>query len=200
MTNTTYPATLKQLNFVHTLTSERDLNTNPELKERIRVAFLNGKVSSRQASEFINSLMATPRIPKPVYRGVEPRDARLKELLDVLTEVPNAKYALPAAGLRQALVGDWGQNDLIFLQVREYRKEKRFFRLSGAPGHFNRLRVNLTDALTLAKVIKADPLQHTQRYAKHYRVCGRCDAELTDEVSRAYSLGPTCRKAFGIMV
>jgi hypothetical protein len=51
-------------------------------------------------------------------------------------------------------------------------------------------------ASLLAKVV-ADPETAMRRYGTELGHCGKCGLELTDEASRAYGVGPVCRKALG---
>lgn len=201
---TTPPATAKQIDFINSLASERDLNPTRHsgLIAEIQNSVRTGAISLRRAQVLITELKTVPRKPVTVAAVSEPAPAnnRLTRLAAALKDLPNAKYAVELPQLSWALRGQYGNNDLMFVRIREYRGRKRIVRLLGAPGAFSTIRIDLDDAIVIAGVIGSDPLKYTQMYAEHYSVCGRCDAELTDEVSRAYSLGPTCRKAFGLTV
>lgn len=48
----------------------------------------------------------------------------------------------------------------------------------------------------LSKVV-ADPETAMRRYGTELGHCGKCGLELTDGESRAYGIGPVCRKALG---
>lgn len=50
---------------------------------------------------------------------------------------------------------------------------------------------------TLLRKIIADPQGAMRRYGLELGRCGHCGLELTNEESRAYGIGPVCRKALG---
>lgn len=50
---------------------------------------------------------------------------------------------------------------------------------------------------SLLSTVALDPETAMRRYGTELGHCGKCGLELTDEASRAYGIGPVCRKALG---
>lgn len=153
------------------------------------------RLSKDAASKLISVLMAGPRRS----RADAPQAAGVGELRKALEELPTGKYALPRFLVEAALRDMKMPNgDLIFVEIRKFRNTLQMVRLVGAPGSFSRYRIPTIDALTLAGGIAQNPYKYTKLFADHYKVCGRCAAELTDQTSRELGLGPVCVKYFNI--
>jgi len=88
-------------------------------------------------------------------------------------------------------------NDLVFVEIREFKKTTYLRRLIGSYGGFTRSKPAPEDTLAFVRVLLGDPYKYAKLFAVHYACCAKCGAELTDEVSRELGLGPVCRKAFG---
>ena len=185
MTNIVSP---KQTDFINTLLRERSVG------DSLRNAAALVKTTT-EASMLINALLKAPRAAKPVAAN-DPR----RDYLAALADAENSKYAIPTRYLRDALptLAHWFNNDLLFLEIRNYGGRKYFSRLVGAPGRFSRYRVPVTEGTVLLKFIAGRHIEFARLFAEHHKVCGRCAADLTDEESRRTGFGPTCRKAFGI--
>lgn len=56
---------------------------------------------------------------------------------------------------------------------------------------------NPTRLLEVLRAISADPKAAMLRYGQHIGSCGHCGRTLTDEESRAYGIGPVCRRKLG---
>lgn len=93
---------------------------------------------------------------------------------------------------------------LTFLRVDAPTKDKwagwRFAKVQSG-GNYDRLgsqkpggtyRGQAADLISLAVI---DPDAAMRRYGRELGHCGRCNRELTDAESRAYGIGPECRKA-----
>lgn len=163
------------------------------MEERVFIQSGDVIVSSpMDASRFIGKLLGLPRKPKAYMpKAVD------KEMQDALQSIPKAKYAIPTSELFPETLKMHLSGDLLFVELGEYRGRLQFKRLFGAPGSFSRGFMVREDALLLIRVIAADPYRYTRLFGEHYRCCGRCGAELTDERSRELLLGPQCRKYFG---
>jgi len=177
-----YPASEKQVAFIQSLLDERVVPEEYAAKVRSEI----GIFTSKRASEVISGLMAAPRKPKQAL----PEG-------DVLDGIPHAKYAIPAAELAVKALARPFDGDLLFIEVKEFRGRTYMRRLQGAPGGFVRSRIPMDDVAVYANMIKADAYRYTKAFGEHYRCCGKCGADLTDEESRRLMLGPICRKAFG---
>lgn len=179
---TTYPASERQQAFIRTLIEERVCDREAVLAD---LPFY----SSKDASAVIGRLLDAPR-----KESAKPKGNPL------LADIPKAKYAIPTAELAVVsdLVGlEAVKNDLLFLEVKEYKGTVYMRRLLGAPGAFTRVRLSHEAVAALASILKADPYKYTRLFGEHYACCGKCGAELTDEESRRLMLGPVCRQAFG---
>lgn len=178
------PASEKQLSFVRSLMGERTL---PAEMAAIDPATLN----KREASLLIERLLKMPKTPKPA--------AAAKPSTGVLDGLPKSRYALLAEDVAHALTSvNLDHNDMLFVEIREFKGTVYMRRLVGSPGAYLRARMVPSDVAVIAGLIRTDPLAAAQRYGREYSVCGKCGAELTDEESRRLSLGPVCRGAFGL--
>lgn len=188
------PASENQLTYLDDIIKMRDI---PEL---MKAAYL-GKRSTMDktvASGLISSFLKYPLLSTAATAAnFSERDKKMKELMDIVADMPHAKYAIPAEELMMDLLKRPIKNNLVFCELKKYRNRLYFRQLHGAPGHFSRSMFPVEDAIVFAKVIKRDPYNYTRIFADHYQCCGRCGAELTDEISRETRLGPTCRGYFG---
>ena len=143
-----------------------------------------------EASKAIDALLAAPLAPAGVARA---------GVAEALSALPKSKYAVPAAHLAGALQDYTLTNDLLFVEVREYRGTLFMRRLSGAPGAFSRARLTTRDTLAVAGVLAQRPVEYITLFGQHYTCCGRCAAPLTDSASRARFLGPDCARQLGVL-
>lgn len=187
---TTFPASDKQITFINELLDSRQLPAGdpiiqPFLDDRFTML---STVNKRTASAVISLLLGLPKV-------VKADEASLQALL---SRVPKAKYAIPVDELDIApLTGTPLTGDLLFIEVREYHDVLYMRRLTGAPGAFNRDKMPAGDVKIIVDLIATHPYKYTRLFGENYSCCGKCGAELTDPQSRAFFLGPECRKAFG---
>lgn len=179
----TNPMTPRQTDFINTLLRERDVDTAVRnLATQI--------VTSLEASLYINTLLKYPKLALAA-------NSALTAYRAALADAEVSKYAVPTRYLTAYpalnLTGD-----LLFLEVRNYNGRKYFARLSGAPGRFSRRRLPLAEGTALLKLIHGRHVEFARLFSQHYKVCGRCAADLTDQESRESGFGPTCRKVFGL--
>lgn len=191
MTTTTAPApaTDKQVAFIQALAAERKV---PEMFDETVKSILAGTRPTKSlASSTIDALLHSPRV-KP---SASPA---LAAFMSAVTDVPDGRYALPDGEISD-LVHAHASGDLLFVRLRTYKKHRFIDKLVGAPGAFARVKLTLDDQTTIAGILATNPLRYAQLFGEHYRCCSRCLAELTDETSRLYSIGPVCRRYYGIM-
>lgn len=201
MYNDTY--TDRQKSFIADLTAKR--NITPAMQASID--FFNSapvnqtRANASQLIERLLTMTVKPRVvaPAPARPGYveDPRNAEVRELLKAL---PASRYALKAEQIELGAPGiRLNGNDLLFVEVHEHRrtKQRRLFRVHGAPGRFSRSYIGNTDEkLLVLRTLLEAPNEAALRFADHYQCCARCSAELTDIESRRLGLGPTCVKYF----
>ncbi len=196
------PATERQLAFLDDLVASRDI---PEALSAEYIA-QRAVIDLKKASALISTFLQYPTVaPRPVGAGVvldavtQEQRKLYGELIEALGKVPQSKYAIPVSELMTDLLKDKVHGDLVFLEVREYKKRLFMKKLFGSVGAFTRVRPKVEDALTFIRIIERDPYKYARLFAEHYKCCGKCGAELTDPRSRELLLGPECRKAFGFV-
>ena len=187
---TTFPASDKQITFINELLDSRELPAgNPLIEPFVNDRFtMLSTINKRTASAVISMLLGLPKVVK----------ADEASLQTVLASVPKAKYAIPVDELDIApLTGTPLTGDLLFVEIREYHDVLYMRRLTGSVGGFNRDKMPAADVKIITDIIATHPYKYTRLFGEHYACCGKCGAELTDPTSRAFFLGPECRKAFG---
>lgn len=188
------PASERQISYLDDIIKMRDIPELMKLSYMSRRTSIDTKVASGLISSFLKyPLLSTAR----TAANFSERDEKMKELMGIVADMPEAKYAIPAEELMLDLLKRPIKNNLVFCELKKYRGRLYFRQLHGAPGSFSRSMFPVEDALVFAKIVKRDPYNYTRIFADHYQCCGRCGAELTDELSRETRLGPTCRKYFG---
>jgi Family of unknown function (DUF6011) len=189
-TYTVNPASPAQVKYIADLLAKKSVPAN--VAAEIKTA---QEINTRQASAWIDLLKSYPAVPTaPAAAPVD----RFAEYRAAFEEVPNSKWAIPTAVLAAAFPNLALRGDLLFLETKTYMGKRYLARLTGAPGRFSRSRIPLTEATGLLRLMAGKHVEFSTLFAKHYGVCGRCGAELTDPVSRAALFGPECRKVFGI--
>lgn len=141
-----------------------------------------------------NPVLPAPAVATPI---VHIQKLDWKELYGALSKLPKSRYAIPTSELMKDFMVQPVDNDLVFVEVREFKKTAYMRRLLGSVGGFSRLKPAPEDALMFVRILLEDPYKYAKLFATHYSVCAKCAAELTDEKSRELGLGPICRKAFG---
>lgn len=140
-----------------------------------------------------NPVLLTPAVVAP---AIPAEKLDWKEIYGALSKLPKSKYAIPVSELMKDFMVQPVDNDLVFVEVREFKKTPYLRRLLGSYGGFSRIKPAPEDTLMFVRILIADPYKYAKLFASHYSVCAKCSAELTDEVSRELGLGPVCRKAF----
>jgi len=184
MTFTIIPPTEKQINFVKDLIATRQIDDIGQIAD-IQEKLEQNTLDRAEASQFIGDYINAPRKKS----GGVPL---------ALIDVPCAKYAIHVDQLELAPIDLAGTVDYLFIEVREYMGTRYMRRLHGAPGDFTRSKLTMTQVKYFADVLKEDPYSFTKTFGEIYTCCGKCNAPLTDPVSRSLYLGPTCRKEFGL--
>lgn len=122
----------------------------------------------------------------------------INEHYKALLTIPKSKYAIPTSELMPEFLEQNAKGDLVFVEVREFKKHTYIRRLYGAYNGFTRSKVSLPDASTFVRLIASEPAKYAKIFGLHYKCCAKCMADLTDERSRELALGPVCRKSFGL--
>lgn len=183
-------ATDRQVSYLTSLLSTRIVPTDILATVAAGVAAL----PRQTVSTIIDTLVRAPYAPRT---APAPAPAT-SELRTALENIPKSKYALPAGHTHGATTDLNITNDLLFLEVREYRGTLYMRQLHGAPGGFYRTRISTRDAIALATLIATRPVEYIQKFGQHYTCCGKCGADLTDAASRARVLGPECARQLGV--
>lgn len=189
----TYPASTRQTDFINDLLAKRDVPA--ELATAFKAVASKTGFDSKAASGMITTLLTMPKKPEPAKTWGEKRT----EMEKAFETVPDAFAAIPTVELATLLPRLEFRGDLAFFQVRTYRKRRELFRLSGAPGAFNRYKLSMDESVALLGYLALNWNAAAIRFSDHYRVCGRCAAELTDQKSREARLGSTCRKYMSLV-
>lgn len=182
-----HPVTDNQKNFIHSLAGKKVVPSAIQAQ----VDLINAGTVA-QASALIDSLKALPWKPKA-------QDANpYAELNEALAKVEKSFYAVPAGDVERYLGINMGQNDYLFIEVRERNKRRYMNRLHGSVGYFRRSRLSIDSVKSLCNIVARNPLEYATNFADVFSVCGCCGANLTDPVSRELKFGPECRKRFGL--
>lgn len=184
MPTTTRPASDKQREFIASLLTERVVDTDE--RTRIETALAHDTLDVADASATITALMRAPRAKAATKN---PAGQAL------LASIPKSRYAIGEVELTGSSITV--NNDLLFVEVREYMGTLYMRQLHGAPGSFTRSKLTAEQVRDIVGIIATDPYKYTRLFGEHHTCCGSCGAELTDERSRKLQLGPECRKKFG---
>lgn len=122
----------------------------------------------------------------------------INEHYKTLLTIPKSKYAIPTAELMTEFLEQNVTGNLVFVEIREFRKHTYIRRLYGAYNGFTRAKVSLPDASTFVRLIASEPAKYAKLFGLAYKCCAKCMADLSDERSRELALGPICRKSFGL--
>lgn len=182
-----------QIGLIEDLLNERAVTEEQAATCRARIA--EGSLSRKGASATISKLLLMPK--RSTVEAAEVTTGSYGKLVEILKGIPCAKYAIPAAELDTLVENTTVHGDLLFVEVKEYKKRLYIRKLTGSVGGFSRWKMDLDDSIALAGYIAKDPYRFTKIFGEHYSCCGKCGAELTDPVSRELFLGPICRKSFG---
>ncbi|UVG35084.1 hypothetical protein SEA_CECE_335 [Microbacterium phage Cece] len=186
-------ATQKQQSFIDTLIAEREVSADD--LDKFRTHRVHPSFSTIAASLMIEKLRTLPKKAAPVVSA--PAASIWDQVNVALEPVDTSFYGIPA-GLLAAHDIDLNGNDFLFIRVRTYKGRKFVSRVYGAPVRPNYQRItNPRTLITLAEVIQTDAETFIHNWFEHSGRCGRCNAVLTDQKSRAAGLGPECRKIIG---
>jgi Family of unknown function (DUF6011) len=163
-------ATEPQLNFIATLRRERNMPP-----------YSGPKLTKRGASTTIDALLAIPK-PKAQSKTAESEPKRTP-----FPDVPQGYYATPSAT---------GNNDLDFWFVKRPKDGRwvgRTFvkRYLGGSGPIDTPRSAARPALEA--IVEVGIFKSGVLFADNLGRCMKCGLELTDEISRSFRMGPTCR-------
>lgn len=182
-------ASEKQISFLNSLLTERELTMQD--RDELRLALPT--MEKKQASLLIDTLLKLPKRTEKVTFTTTGKSP----MQEALASAPKSKYAIPADEVDVNLTETTLHGDMLFIEVKEYMGNLYMRRLTGSVGGFTRHKVNSTDAIEIMNVITKDPYKYARTFGEVYSCCGSCGAELTDPVSRKLQLGPECRKKFG---
>lgn len=190
-------ATEKQINFLRTLSTERVTDA----KQAVMLeSILTGKrpTTSQEASIFITILLDAPRKPKPSTPANAPARSGYAAATAALADVPVSFYAIPA-GYVAAQGIDLHGNDYLFVRVRNMsRGGKRMSRVVGSPDAPRYMGMTPAAVQYLAGLVQDRAVEFAGLWHEVSGRCGKCNALLTDIVSRQKGFGPDCRRQLGI--
>jgi hypothetical protein len=136
-----------------------------------------------------NAWPVRPVKPTEVRRE-ERRGNLIEEVNRIGATVPTGRYALRNQGS--------GANDIQFYHVERPAQGryagKTFVKQQLGPAVE---RIGMAQQRAALLRIAADPAGASQLYGRKLGVCGVCGLALTNEDSRAYGIGPVCRKNMG---
>ncbi|QWY83881.1 hypothetical protein SEA_A3WALLY_384 [Microbacterium phage A3Wally] len=187
-------ATEKQINFLRTLSTERV--TDAKQDAMLASIFAGTRTTtSQEASIFITILLDQPRkpstAPAPARSGYAAATA-------ALADVPVSFYAIPA-GYVSAQNVDLHGNDYLFVRVRNMsRGGKRMSRVVGSPDAPRYMGMSPAVVEHVANLVKDRAVEFAGLWHEVSGRCGKCNALLTDRVSREKGFGPDCRRQLGI--
>lgn len=185
-----------QTKFISSLAVERV--TEPH-QSAIIADILSGKrpCTSQAASMYITMLLTLPR--KPTTPATAPARNGYAAAQAALADVPVSFYAIPA-GYVSAQGIDLHGNDYLFVRVRNMtRGGKRMSRVVGSPDAPRYMGVSPAVALHVAGLVKDRAVEFASLWHEVSGRCGKCNALLTDRVSRERGFGPECRRQLGIV-
>lgn len=182
-----HAATEKQWALIKKLVVEREVSDTA-------AATIPSVLTKTEASGIIAMMLAMPKRPKVTSPSSTP--TAFTKMQEFLADVPKGKYAVPQ--LELAGTSFTTDNDLVFVEVREYKGTRFVSQLLGSWGGFTRVKLQYAKVYDVIGIVKSDPLKYAQAFGQHYTCCGSCGAELTDQRSRELFLGPECRKKFGL--
>lgn len=151
--------------------------TEEERAEALRLLNEGPRLTRRQASAWIDKALTLPKATS--------KFAHLKESLP---DVPEGRYAIDIDDtvkfyrVDRPTEGRWA--GFVFLKVQ-------------ASDDYHPIRNTETKKRVLQAIMDAGPAEAARRYGIELGSCGVCGRTLTDEISRAYGIGPICRERTG---
>ena len=184
-----------QTKFISSLAVERVIEPH---QSTIIADILAGKqaCTSQMASLYITMLLSLPR--KPTTPANAPARSGYAAATAALADVPVSFYAIPA-GYVSAQGIDLHGNDYLFVRVRNMsRGGKRMSRVVGSPDAPRYMGMTPAAVQYLAGLVKDRAVEFAGLWHEVSGRCGKCNALLTDRVSRERGFGPDCRRQLGI--
>lgn len=163
----TAPATDKQIRFLTTLLSDRDIEslTGANYERAFDLATGSGKfIGKREASSLIDALLHTPRNDRPTVSEV-PEGIHALDQADGSIEVRKVQVAKNGSGRKYGKVLDADTGRWDYAGQRGLR--------------------GLSDDTLMTR-------EQAERFGALYGMCGVCGATLTDEDSIERGIGPVC--------
>lgn len=179
-----------QLKFICDLLAERDLrkggkivvSTDEEYAAAIdRLKEQASRLSKRDASLWLDKLQTLPHLPRD--RAV--RRGGATESIPSAEELPSGHYAI-----------ENNDGELRFYRVWRGDRNPNYVKLYVEHGP-DSSEVPFRSALSIiAKIVEAGTFNAARRYGAEIGRCSRCNARLTNRVSRLLSIGPICGGRF----
>jgi len=137
------------------------------------------ELPKKRMSQVIEKLVELKWVPKNRSEKSDLPDGRYG-----IENVPGHKNQVSFFQLRTPKDGDW----------------KGYQFIDQIVGHGKRFPVKEADTRKkIRELIKTQGINEClQRFGIEFKHCGRCGRELTDDVSRAWGIGPDCRKILGM--
>jgi hypothetical protein len=179
-------ATESQIRFYNSLLDEISRLTDQFSLDAIRVArdTFPGQ-SKSEASESIARAMRTRDRLKSTQKPLEAPQTAAKPtkshppVLDGNYALVNAEGVLRFYSVQTPTEGKWRGFTFVTVNASDERHAMKG-----------------TNRIDILNRIAADPVAASAAYGHHFRRCGVCSRQLTDELSRARGIGPECYKKF----
>lgn len=179
----TNSANPKRVAFLQTLLAERKgTAAGDALRGEANGLWKAGRMDSSEVARLIAAALALPKASAQPAAPAQPQTRQ------PLPEVPEGYYATASRT---------GNNDLDFWAIdrpTEGRWAGRVFVKRVVGGRADQNVRGPEARLALEAIAAAGPEDAARLYGQEVGRCGRCNRHLTDETSRAYGLGPECRK------
>lgn len=173
----------KQLAYVEALCKDRGLVMEDPDDDEVWPYTEPKPTTKKAASEVIERLLKTPKVPK----AVPPGSSQVKKQPTIVATVPAGYYALDGSG----------KNAIVFYRVDVPDKGKwqgyTFVKLV-VGGRVDSNVPREQKAGILARIEEAGIKEATIRYGQEIGKCGMCNRPLTDDLSRQMGIGPVCRE------
>lgn len=162
----------------------------------LRAAVATGRRTPAQVEmeARVAAVRAAQNAPAPIARpqvasvGERPT---FKQIDALATTIPTGFYALPK---REDAKN--AKQPTYHFKIHAYRGGHRIVMVTGGVGAFVEIPMKATWQWVALQKIAADPKAAAVRFGQETGTCGRCNSPLTNAKSRAYGLGPDCRKAY----
>lgn len=164
--------------------------TTFQFLEEMQDAALRGMLSPGQAKGVLNCIRADVLRNRPLDPGQPGLD---------LSVLPKSGH-----GVLRVAIEDHAEGQLVFMQICQNRASgivvlqevggnEPLYLGTQRPGHPYKGKRTVE-----LEAVLADPEAAVRRYGRELSHCGHCGAQLTDETSRAFGMGPKCRTKWGV--